>query len=41
MLQTGLDVTPVITHRFHYTEYEQAFEAAMGEHAAKVLLDWS
>jgi threonine 3-dehydrogenase len=41
MLQSGLDVTPVLTHRFHYTEYERAFEAAMGDHAAKVLLDWS
>ncbi len=41
MLQSGLDVTPVLTHRFHYTEYEQAFDAAMGERAAKVLLDWS
>ena len=30
MLQSGLDITPVITHRFHYTEYEEAFEAAIG-----------
>ncbi|MBS1888499.1 MAG: L-threonine 3-dehydrogenase [Actinobacteria bacterium] len=41
MLQSGLDITPVLTHRFHYTEYEAAFDAAKGEHAAKVLLDWS
>ncbi len=26
MLQSGLDIKPVITHRFPYTEYEQAFE---------------
>jgi threonine 3-dehydrogenase len=41
MLQSGLDISPVLTHRFHYTEYERAFEAAMGDRAAKVLLDWS
>ena len=26
MIQSGLDITPVITHRFHYTEFEQGFE---------------
>ena len=26
MIQTGLDITPVITHRFHYTEFHEAFE---------------
>src|SRR5467141_1247297 len=26
MIQSGLDLTPVITHRFHYTEYQKAFE---------------
>jgi threonine 3-dehydrogenase len=26
MLQSGLDISPVITHRFHYTEFEKAFE---------------
>jgi threonine 3-dehydrogenase len=41
MLQSGLDVTPVLTHRFDHTEYEGAFEAAMGDRAAKVLLEWS
>jgi threonine 3-dehydrogenase len=41
MLQSGLDVTPVLTHRFHYTEHEAAFDAAGGDRAAKVLLDWS
>jgi threonine 3-dehydrogenase len=41
MLESGLDVTPVLTHRFHYTEHEEAFAAAMGDRAAKVLIDWS
>ena len=26
MLQCGLDIGPVITHRFHYTDFEQGFE---------------
>ncbi|MBS1677478.1 MAG: L-threonine 3-dehydrogenase [Actinobacteria bacterium] len=41
MLESGLDIAPVLTHRFHYSEYEQAFAAARGPRAAKVLLDWS
>lgn len=41
MLESGLDISPVLTHRFHYTEFEQAFETAKGSEAAKVLLDWS
>lgn len=41
MIESGLDITPVITHRFHYSEYEQAFAAARGPRAGKVLLDWS
>ena len=30
MLQSGLDISPVITHRFHYTEFEKGFAAMMG-----------
>jgi len=41
MLQSGLDISPVITHRFHYTEFEKGFEAMMSGEAAKVVLDWS
>jgi threonine 3-dehydrogenase len=41
LLESGLDIAPVLTHRFHYTEYEQAFAAAAGVRAGKVLLDWS
>jgi threonine 3-dehydrogenase len=40
MLQGGLDVSPVITHRFHYTEYEAAFDAVRSGQAGKVLLYW-
>ena len=27
MLQTGSNISPVITHRFHYTEFEKGFDA--------------
>jgi threonine 3-dehydrogenase len=40
MLQGGLDITPVLTHRFHYTEFEDAFEVVRSGHAGKVLLTW-
>jgi threonine 3-dehydrogenase len=40
MLESGLDIKPVITHRFAWREYEQAFEAMKSGDAGKVLLDW-
>ena len=40
MVQTGLDITPVITHRFPYTEFERGFEVAASGEAGKVILDW-
>lgn len=41
MLQSGLDISPVITHRFHYTEFEKGFEAMLSGHSGKVVLDWA
>jgi threonine 3-dehydrogenase len=41
MLQSGLDISAVITHRFHYADYERGFEAMHSGEAAKVILDWS
>jgi threonine 3-dehydrogenase len=40
MLESGLDITPVITHRFHYTEFEKGFQAMIGGNAAKVVLSF-
>jgi threonine 3-dehydrogenase len=40
MLQSGLDIKPVITHRFHYTEFEQGFAAMLSGQSGKVVLDW-
>lgn len=41
LIQSGLDITPLITHRFHYTEYEKGFEAMRSGNACKVVLDWT
>jgi threonine 3-dehydrogenase len=40
MLQSGLNIQPVITHRFHYTEFERGFAAMMSGDAAKVILSF-
>lgn len=40
MLQSGLNIAPVITHRFHYTEFEQAFEVMRSGNSGKVILNW-
>ncbi|MCD6338397.1 MAG: L-threonine 3-dehydrogenase, partial [Verrucomicrobia bacterium] len=40
MLQGGLDIRPVITHRFHYTEFEKGFQAMLTGRCGKVILDW-
>jgi threonine 3-dehydrogenase len=40
MLQSGLDISPVITHRFPYSEFEQAFAVAASGESGKVVLDW-
>jgi len=41
MLQSGLDIKPVITHRYPYTEYEQAFAVMRQGESGKVILDWA
>ena len=40
MLQSGLDITPVITHRFHYTEFEKGFRGDGSGSSGKVVLNW-
>lgn len=40
LVQSGLDITPVITHRFHYTDYIEGFEAMKSGQSGKVILDW-
>lgn len=40
MLESGLDIKPVITHRFHYTEFEKGFEVMRTGQSGKVVLSW-
>ena len=40
MLESGLNIAPVITHRLHYTEFEKGFAAMMSGQAGKVVLNW-
>src|SRR5204863_8621075 len=40
MLETGLDIRPVITHRFHFSEFEKGFEAMLKGNCGKVILHW-
>ncbi|MCD4825015.1 MAG: L-threonine 3-dehydrogenase [Phycisphaerae bacterium] len=41
MIQSGLDISPVITHRFHYTEFEKGFEVMRSGKSGKVILNWA
>jgi threonine 3-dehydrogenase len=40
MLESGLDISAVITHRFNWKDYEKGFEAMRSGGAGKVILDW-
>ena len=40
MLQSGLDLTPMITHRYPVDDYEKAFATMLSGESGKVVLDW-
>ena len=40
MLQSGLNIAPVITHRFKATEFQAGFETMLSGASGKVILDW-
>lgn len=40
MLQSGLDIRPVITHRFHFSEFQRGFDVMLSGQCGKVVLDW-
>jgi len=40
MIQSGLDISPVITDRFSATEFEEAFATAANGASGKVILNW-
>jgi threonine 3-dehydrogenase len=41
MLESGLDISPVVTHRFSHRDFEQAFAVARSGRSGKVVLDWT
>lgn len=41
MIQSGLDISPVITHRFDYTEFQTAFDLMRSGRSGKIVLNWS
>ena len=41
MIQSGLDISPVITHRFPYFRFEEAFHLMKSGQSGKIILDWS
>lgn len=40
MVQSGLDISPIITHRFGYREFEEAFAVARSGRAGKIIMRW-
>ncbi len=40
LIQSGLDISPVITHRMAYTEFEEGFALMRSGECGKVILDW-
>ena len=41
MLESGLDIRPVITHRYHYTDFQKGFDAMLSGQSGKVVLTWN
>ena len=41
MIQSGLDISPVITHRFPHFEFEEAFQLMRSGQSGKIILQWS
>ena len=41
MLQTGLDVAPVLTHRFDFLDFEEAFQVMRSGNSGKVIMNWT
>lgn len=41
MLQSGLDISAVVTHRLNWRDYEAGFDAMRSGNSGKVILDWS
>jgi threonine 3-dehydrogenase len=40
MIESGLDISPVITHRLQYSDFQKGFDAMNSGEASKVILNW-
>jgi len=40
LIKIGLDLSPVITHRMHYTQFEEAFKVMSSGNSGKVIMEW-
>jgi threonine 3-dehydrogenase len=41
LIASGVDIAPIITHRYGYAEFEKGFEAMRSGQTGKVILDWT
>lgn len=41
MLQSGMDISPLITHRYSYKDFQKGFDVMRSGNSGKVILDWS
>ena len=41
LIQSGLDISPVITHRFDAADFEEAFATVRSGRCGKVVLNWA
>jgi threonine 3-dehydrogenase len=41
LLESGVDITPVITHRYAYSDFQKGFDAMISGQTGKVVLDWT
>ena len=41
LIESGVDLRPIITHRFDYKDYKQGFDAMRSGQTGKVILDWT
>jgi threonine 3-dehydrogenase len=41
MIQSGLDISPVITHQFPYRQFEEAFQLMKTGQSGKIILHWT
>jgi threonine 3-dehydrogenase len=41
LIQSGLDISPIITHRFPHMDFREGFELMKSGNSGKIVLDWA